>query len=115
MPFLEALETLKTLRRAGWCKRGVPDPENVGNHMYQMLWYCYLHPDVSSSPPGILILRKLTYLQLQGEDETKAVMMCVVHDIGEVTAGDITPSDGVDPGTASPDVFTLSSLFFPFR
>lgn len=79
LPFLEALETLKTLKRAGWCKRNVPDPENVGNHMYQMLWYCYLHPD------------------LQHEDETKALMMCIVHDIGEVTAGDITPSDGVDP------------------
>ncbi|KAJ3498919.1 hypothetical protein NLG97_g736 [Lecanicillium saksenae] len=79
LPFLKALETLKSLKRAGWCKRNVPDPENVGNHMYQMLWYCYLHPD------------------LQGEDETKAVMICIVHDMGEVTAGDITPSDGVDP------------------
>lgn len=27
--------------------------------------------------------------------------MCIIHDIGEITAGDITPHDGVDPGTTT--------------
>ncbi|KAF4958654.1 hypothetical protein FSARC_10968 [Fusarium sarcochroum] len=79
LPFLEAIETLKTLKRAGWCNRGIPDPENVGNHMYQMAWLCYLHPEINN------------------EDEVKAVTMCLVHDMGEITAGDITPADGVTP------------------
>ncbi|KAK6223020.1 cytidylate kinase [Colletotrichum tabaci] len=35
--------------------------------------------------------------KLRHEDENKAVLMCLIHDIGEITAGDITPADGVDP------------------
>lgn len=46
LPFLEALEALKVLKRSAWRQRGIPDPENVGNHMYQMIWLCYLHPEV---------------------------------------------------------------------
>ncbi|CCF42545.1 cytidylate kinase, partial [Colletotrichum higginsianum] len=34
---------------------------------------------------------------LRHEDKHKAVLMCLIHDIGEITAGDITPADGVDP------------------
>ncbi|CAM1507552.1 Fc.00g071930.m01.CDS01 [Cosmosporella sp. VM-42] len=79
LPFLEAIETLKGLRRIGWCRQGVPDPESVSDHMYRMTFVCLAHPE------------------LHGDDELKAVMMCLVHDVGEVTAGDITPSDGVDP------------------
>lgn len=41
----------------------------------------------------------LTWFQLKGEDEMKAILMSLIHDIGEITAGDITPSDGVAPGS----------------
>lgn len=60
LPFLEALEVLKSLKRAGWCNRNIPDPENVGNHMYQMIWHCCLHPEVGISRPRSRLLR-MTY------------------------------------------------------
>ncbi|KAF4895138.1 Uridylate kinase [Colletotrichum fructicola] len=79
LPFLEAIESLKNLKRTGWCKRDVRNPESVSDHMYQMVWFCLAHPE------------------LKDEDEMAAVMMCLIHDIGETTAGDITPADGVAP------------------
>ena len=46
LPFLEAIETLKGLKRTGWCRRGVPDPESVSDHMYRMTFVCLAHPEV---------------------------------------------------------------------
>lgn len=48
LPFLEAIESLKNLKRTGWCKRDVRNPESVSDHMYQMVWFCLAHPEVSS-------------------------------------------------------------------
>jgi 5'-deoxynucleotidase YfbR-like HD superfamily hydrolase len=67
----------------------------VGNHMYQMAWLCYLHPS------------------LHGQDQSKAVMMCLTHDIGEITAGDITPADNVDPQETSRGASWTPISFLP--
>ncbi|KAK2014488.1 hypothetical protein LZ32DRAFT_674322 [Colletotrichum eremochloae] len=80
LPFLEVIEGLKQLKRAGWVKRGVPEPESVNDHMYRMVWFCLAHPELKS------------------EDENASILMCLMHDIGEAIAGDITPSDGIDAG-----------------
>lgn len=49
LPFLEAIETLKGLKRTGWCRKGVPDPESVSDHMYRMTFFCLAHPEVFTS------------------------------------------------------------------
>ncbi|KAK2061337.1 P-loop containing nucleoside triphosphate hydrolase protein [Colletotrichum caudatum] len=81
LPFLEAIEGLKDLKRAGWVERGVPEPESVSDHMYRMVWFCLTHPE------------------LKNEEEKEAILMCLIHDIGETTAGDITPASGIDAET----------------
>ncbi|KAK1471428.1 cytidylate kinase [Colletotrichum cuscutae] len=78
LPFLEVIEGLKNLKRAGWVEREVPEPESVSDHMYRMAWFCIAHPE------------------LESEHMDKAILMCLIHDIGETTAGDITPADGID-------------------
>ncbi|KAK1471217.1 cytidylate kinase [Colletotrichum abscissum] len=81
LPFLEVIEGLKNLKRAGWVEREVPEPESVSDHMYRMAWFCIAHPE------------------LESEHMDKAILMCLIHDIGETTAGDITPADGIDAKT----------------
>lgn len=46
-PFLELIECLKTTRRSGWVRRGVPGPtESVADHMYRMAIMCRMTPGV---------------------------------------------------------------------
>lgn len=77
--WLEAAQ-LKRLYRQGWLKRGVPeaDCESVADHSF-----------------GVAMLA----LFLSEADETvdvgKAVLLALVHELGEVWAGDITPVDGI--------------------
>lgn len=72
---------LKNLYRQGWLKRGVP-PENcesVADHSFGVtvlaLW-----------------LGRAYYPNL---DADKAVRMALLHELGEIYAGDITPRDGI--------------------
>lgn len=46
LPFLGVVEAVKTLPRTGWGLRGVPNPEHVGDHMYQMAMICMACPNV---------------------------------------------------------------------
>ncbi|XP_074368695.1 uncharacterized protein LOC141708804 isoform X2 [Apium graveolens] len=75
--FLSLCHRLKTTKRAGWVKRGIQDPESIGDHMYRM----GLMALISSDMPGI--------------NRDKCIKMAIVHDIAEAIVGDITPSDGV--------------------
>ncbi|KAF2028940.1 cytidylate kinase [Setomelanomma holmii] len=77
--FLEVIETLKHTQRRGWVLRNVPDPESVSDHMYRMAIMCLMVPKIDA------------------EVRMKAVIMCLLHDMGEAIIGDITPSDGVTP------------------
>ncbi|KAH8906447.1 P-loop containing nucleoside triphosphate hydrolase protein [Coniochaeta sp. PMI_546] len=72
--FLTTIGALKNLPRRGWVKRGVPDPESVADHMYQMAMICLTYP----------------WVRLR-----RAMSMVLVHDAPETIAGDVTPSDGV--------------------
>lgn len=72
---------LKVLYRQGWLKRGIPRErcESVAEHSLGVaVLVCWLaeayHPDL---------------------DLCRALRIALVHDFGEVYAGDITPEDGI--------------------
>ncbi|EGT34551.1 hypothetical protein CAEBREN_05700 [Caenorhabditis brenneri] len=75
---LDVLDNLKHLKRTGWVKCGVPEPETVACHMYRMA-----------------VLAMALEGEIEGLDAIRAVKMALVHDIGEAIAGDITPHCGV--------------------
>jgi putative hydrolases of HD superfamily len=71
---------LKQLYRQGWLRRGVPPErcESIAEHSFGVamlaLWLAPAQPEL---------------------DVDKLVRMALLHDLGEVYAGDIIPSDGV--------------------
>jgi len=67
---------LKALPRAGWVRAGVAEPESVASHAWGVAWLVLLW-----CPPEV--------------DRDRAMAMAIVHDLGEVRVGDITPHDGV--------------------
>lgn len=69
---------LKGLPRAGWVRRGVPDPESVAAHSWGV---------------ALLVLALLP----EGLDVRRALTYAVLHDLPEAVAGDTTPHDGVSP------------------
>jgi putative hydrolase of HD superfamily len=72
---LEALR-LKELARTGWVRAGVPAPETVAAHSWGVAWLALV-----LCPPGL--------------DRGRVLAMAVLHDLGEVRTGDLTPTDGV--------------------
>jgi putative hydrolase of HD superfamily len=79
--FYFELNQLKELYRQGWLKRGIAerDCETVAEHVYATaLLTMILGPVIS---PDLDICR--------------ALQLALVHDLGEIYAGDLTPADGV--------------------
>uniref|UniRef100_A0A0K0DB92 5'-deoxynucleotidase HDDC2 n=1 Tax=Angiostrongylus cantonensis TaxID=6313 RepID=A0A0K0DB92_ANGCA len=74
MELLSALDSLKHLKRTGWIKMGVPEPETVACHMYRMA-----------------VLAMSLEGQIEGLDVGRTVTMSLVHDLAEAIVGDITP------------------------
>lgn len=72
---------LKNLFRQGWLKRDIPESEgeSVADHTFGTTMTAW-------------ILAKKLKLKL---NEEKLLKMALVHEIGEIYAGDITPVDGV--------------------
>ncbi|KAL7412513.1 HD domain-containing protein [Mrakia frigida] len=81
LAFFHVLEKLKTQKRGGWVREGVPEPESIADHMYRMAVLALCVPNKDSAAPPL--------------DVGKCVMMAVVHDLAEAHVGDITPVDGV--------------------
>ncbi|KAI9799389.1 MAG: hypothetical protein M1833_004089 [Piccolia ochrophora] len=79
MPFFHVLSRLKTTKRAGWQRHGIPDGESVSDHMYRMSIITML------APPA---LQKTL-------DIPRCTKMALVHDMAEALVGDITPVDNV--------------------
>jgi putative hydrolase of HD superfamily len=71
---------LKRLFRQGWLKRGIDEAhcESVADHSF-----------------GVALLALLLAPKREGVDRERAVLMALVHELGEAYAGDITPVDGV--------------------
>jgi putative hydrolase of HD superfamily len=76
--FLE-IGKLKKLRRTGWVLRGVKDPESVTDHAFRVVLMGWIFGRE----------KKLDYERM--------IKMALVHDLGEVEAGDRTPYDSLLP------------------
>ncbi|MFA6096269.1 MAG: HD domain-containing protein [Candidatus Paceibacterota bacterium] len=73
---------LKHLLRQGWPMRGIPEDkcESVGDHSFAVALL------------GMLIAKKY----FPGLDMAKVIKMSLIHELGEIDGGDITPFDGID-------------------
>ncbi|EPZ33402.1 hypothetical protein ROZALSC1DRAFT_27731 [Rozella allomycis CSF55] len=74
--FLLLIETLKSEKRTGWVRKGVPNPESIADHMHRMA-----------------IIAMLFEQDRRDLDVSKCVMIAAVHDLAEAIVGDITPHD----------------------
>ena len=73
--------TASKVLRTGWVKRGIPEPENIVEHMYNCWLMALLYlPEKSVS---------------QGYDKAKILNMLLIHDIAETKTGDIARPDKV--------------------
>ena len=86
LPIIEAyfeFNQLKQLYRQGWLRRGVPAErcESVAEHTFAMVVLCMFVADAA----------------LPELDTDKVMRMALLHDFGEIYAGDITPADDVSP------------------
>ncbi len=78
---------LKHLYRQGWLRRGIAPGgcESVAEHSY-----------------GVAMLAALTAIAWFPElDLHRVILLALVHDIGEIYAGDIVPSDAIEPADKS--------------
>ncbi|MBF0351010.1 MAG: HD domain-containing protein [SAR324 cluster bacterium] len=81
LQFYFEINRLKLLYRQGWLKRGIPKEvcESVAEHSFGLALIALL---LASQSPTPLNLEKVLTLAL-------------IHDLGEIHAGDITPVDGI--------------------
>ncbi len=73
--FFRRAAKLKSTVREGWVRVGVEEPESVAEHSY------------------CLALLAMVLGKRFGLNSDKLVKMALVHDLGEIEAGDITPYD----------------------
>ncbi len=76
--FLHKVGELKNLKRTGWVRRGIKNPETVAEHSFRCS------------------IIALVLAEKQGLNKDKCVKMALIHDIGECIIGDITPHDNID-------------------
>lgn len=75
--FYRQINKLKQVVRRGWELREVPAPESVADHSF-----------------GVALLT-LIFAPRLGLDVEKALMIALLHEVGEIVVGDITPFDGI--------------------
>lgn len=85
--FYFELAHLKQIYRQGWLRRGIPreECESVADHSWAVAMLAMWMVD-----------RFFPDLDLE-----KILRLTILHDIGEIDAGDITPADGVSPAEKS--------------
>ena len=74
LDLLMKISKLKTLRRAGWVERGVPEPESVADHIFMTALIAMFVADEEEMDTG------------------KVLKMVLLHDLQEADCGDITPA-----------------------
>jgi putative hydrolases of HD superfamily len=85
LPIIQAyfeFNHLKQLYRQGWLQHGIEPQycESVAEHSFGVALLALFLVDICSLDV----------------DKTKVIQMALIHDLGEVYAGDLTPADGVD-------------------
>lgn len=78
--FIKEIYSLKQMGRKGWIKRGIDTPETVASHIWGTLVLAYFYL------PTILANHK-------DYNKDLIVKMLIVHDMGEVYIGDLTPEE----------------------
>jgi 5'-deoxynucleotidase YfbR-like HD superfamily hydrolase len=73
----QKLGELKTIKRSGWVRCGIPEPESVAEHSFRCAFMAMVLGDMMEV------------------DSIKLIKMALLHDVAEIVAGDITPHDGV--------------------
>ncbi|VDN19052.1 unnamed protein product [Gongylonema pulchrum] len=73
---LKILDDVKHLKRTGWLRYNIGEPETVASHMYRMAMLAMVLDD-------------------SGFDRAKCIRMALVHDLSEAIVGDITPFCGI--------------------
>jgi 5'-deoxynucleotidase YfbR-like HD superfamily hydrolase len=68
---------LKHIKRGGWVRKGVLDPESVSDHSFRCTFMA-------------MVLSNMFEV-----DSEKLLKMAILHDIAECMVGDITPHDGL--------------------
>lgn len=76
--FLEEAEKLKSVRRTAWTAQG--RRESTAEHSWRLALLAGVLAD-----------------EFPGMDTSRMLMMCLIHDIGEIGAGDIPAVDRPDP------------------
>ena len=82
LTFILKVSELTRLKRTGWVRMGIRNPETVAGHMFRMAVMCMLF---ESDKHDSAILNG------------SAVVLSLVHDIAECIVGDIIPSDPITP------------------
>lgn len=68
---------LKKIKRSGWLRYNISNPESVADHTFRVAFIAMILGD---------------HL---GADTLKLIKMALIHDIPELSCGDITPHDGI--------------------
>lgn len=76
LQFYRHVAKLKELKRSGWIRQGIKEPETVASHSF-----------------GVAVLSLILAENEKNIDETKLLKMAIFHDLGESVSGDITPFD----------------------
>ncbi len=71
LEFALTVGKLKSLKRTGWVRRNVPDPESVAAHSFRTA------------------VLAMTLAPKVGADSNKSMKMALIHDIGEAIIGDV--------------------------
>jgi putative hydrolases of HD superfamily len=74
--FFEIVGKLKTIRRTGWAKNNVPNPESVAEHSFRF------------AVMAMVLAPKI------GANVEKAIKMALIHDIGKARTGDLIIMQG---------------------
>ncbi len=69
--FAKTVGKLKTIKRSGWLRIGIPNPESIADHVLRLTVLCQAFA-----------------VQL-GVDRSKIVNMALIHDLGESLIGDL--------------------------
>jgi putative hydrolase of HD superfamily len=79
LKFSEVVGKLKRLKRTGWVRNKITDPETVAEHSFR------------------LAILAMIFAPKIGVDQLKAIKMALIHDIGEAEIGDIVTQHGQAP------------------
>lgn len=93
LSFFHVIESLKHTPRTGWTLQpGLKDfpVESIASHMHRMSIMAMAVPNNNNNNNN-----PTSHLLLPSFDSNKLVKMCLVHDVIECIAGDITPHQGI--------------------